>query len=1015
MSELSIPERTPGSATTDLYVYLLGPPSIAWQGAPLIVPRRQARALLFYLAATSQAVTRDHLCLLFWPDATETAARCNLSRLVSILHAALPDPALIITANDQVGLARSAIQSDLQTFDLLWGAWKAGGQASCLQQAVTLYRGPFLDGFSLPDSSEYETWIMTERQRWERMALQTLAALVADQASEGKYAGAITHAQRYLEIDTINEEIHRRLIELYALTGDRAASARQYERLVAVLERELGLDPLPETQAVYRAVQAGLTPRRIDPATSPFKTQIPYTDVPLVGRDGAWRTLEEAYGRARSGRGQVVLISGEAGIGKSRLMRDFCASVQGQCIFLTGAGYPETQASPYQPIVEALRSELSMALFNLDAYPSWLAEVARLLPELHARHPGLPEPPASEPGWARARLFESLEMILAGMAAGVRSVLLCLDDLHWADTATLDWLAHMGHHLTTRRLLILGSYRSEEAAMIAELRNRLARVGVLREVLLGGLDEPAVYRLLCHLDVDFCDRAAFAGRMCTATGGNPFFLLETARVLIESGPRLGHALSSEDIKLPDSVRSAVQARVGRFSPTARQVLEAAAVLGTAFDFDAVQLTSGRQESEAVAALEELLSQQLVIAHNNGYRFRHELTREAIYLDLSYQRRRLLHRRAGETLERLRPADAATLARHLELADQPGRAARYALQAGLAARNVYGHVEARQWSDRALVLLEREASSLQDPQAITGNLRTRVEALNLRGWALRLIGDMAAYGRDLEEEGRLAQQLGDGRALAHLRQRQAYVHRWFCRYSQALEAAEEGLRLSQAAGDCWLQGMCWREAGLALRALGTYGRAEAALLRALDLIDAPEQVGVRVHLLGNLSTLYLSEGDFRRALDIAQQALALCEQAQLQLERRVALGDIGAAAVALGDRELARRCFEESLAIARQVSDRTQEILCLGHLGWLELQESRLGAAREHLAAALALAQEIDSRAEQSWLCAGLAEAHSLAGDLLQALAHARHAVALADASGCASDRKLAGETQEKLR
>jgi tetratricopeptide (TPR) repeat protein len=366
------------------------------------------------------------------------------------------------------------------------------------------------------------------------------------------------------------------------------------------------------------------------------------------------------------------------------------------------------------------------------------------------------------------------------------------------------------------------------------------------------------------------------------------------------------------------------------------------------------------------------------------------------------------------LERLRPTDAAILARHFELADQPGRAARYALEAGLAVRNVYAHVEARQWSDRALGLLEREASLLRDPQAITGNLRARVEALNLRGWALRLIGDMATYARDLEEEGRLAARLGDGRASAHLRQRQAYVHRWFCRYAQALEAAEEGVRLSQAAGDRWLEGMCWREAGLAARALGAYDRAQPALRRALDLIDAPEQVGVRVHLLGNLSTLYLYEGDFRRALDTAQQALSQCEQAQLVLERRVPLGDIGAAAAALGDKDLARRCLEESLAIARQVSDRTQEVLCLGHLGWLEVQEGQAGAAREHLAAALALAEKIDSHAEQSWLHAGLAQALELAGEQTEALAHAQRALTLAEETGRTHDRKLAEETMQKF-
>ena len=225
MSSLSMSERVPGSATADLHVCLLGPPSLAWRGEPLTLPRRQARALLYYLAAIPQSVARDRLCLLFWPDETETTARCNLSRLVSILHNALPDPALLITSNDQVGLARQASGRILQTFEQLWAAWKAGGQPSCLQQAIALYRGPFLDGFSLPDSPEYEAWMTTERQRWERMALQALAALVEDQAAKGEYASAITYAQRYLAIDDLSEEMHRRLIELYALVGDRAAAA----------------------------------------------------------------------------------------------------------------------------------------------------------------------------------------------------------------------------------------------------------------------------------------------------------------------------------------------------------------------------------------------------------------------------------------------------------------------------------------------------------------------------------------------------------------------------------------------------------------------------------------------------------------------------------------------------------------------------------------------------------------------------------------------------------------------
>jgi predicted ATPase len=1014
MSILPTSSGSPESAAARLRIYLLGSPRVEWRDQSIAIGRRQVRALLYYLGASLQPIPRECLCGLFWPDVPESTARNNLSRLVSMLHGSLPYPEMLIASDDQLGLNSQQIWSDSSTFEQLWTEWKATGHPACLAEAIGLYQGSFLAGFSLPDRPEYEVWLTIERQRWERMALQVLAALVDDNASKGDYGSAITCAERYLDIDDLSEEIQRRLMELHALAGDRAAAARQYERLVAVLERELGMDPLPQTQAVYRAVQSGHVLQAISPAAFPIKTHLPALKPPLVGREDAWCALEETFANARCGRGQIVLIAGEAGIGKSRLAQDFCEHVQHQCIVLNGAAYPETQTSPYQPIVEALRSQLSMELLNLDAYPAWLTEASRLLPELRALHPGLPEPPASEPGWARARLFESLEMILAGLAEGVHPVLMCLDDLHWADAATLDWLAYMGHHLSARRLMILGLYRSEEAATVAELRSRLAHQDTLHEIVLSGLDEAMVYRLLCHLDADFSDRKDLAGRICAVTGGNPFFLLETARALVESGQHLGNAADSEDLPLADSVRAAVQARIRRLSSTARQVLEAAAVLGSVFDFDAARLTSGRQESEAADALDELLSRHLLMAHNGGYRFRHDLIREAINLDLSYNRRRLLHRRAGDTLENLRSTDAPALARHFEQAEQPGRAARYALQAGLAAKHVFAHAEARKWFDRTLIHLEQEAHGLSDPVAMAANLRLRIEALGERGWALRLLGNMEAYARDLDEEDRLADQLGEARTLAHLRWRQAEAYRWFCRYEDALAAAEEGVALSQQCADQSLEAHCGRAAGLASRSLGDYVRAQAALERALALAQDP-QVPLQIHLMSNLSTLFYYLGDYDRARNLAEQALVVCEATQSTLERRLPLGDLGAAIAVDGDPILAKRYLEESLAIARQISDRTQEIYCLGHLGWLCIRERRPNEALEHLQAALALAEEIDSCAEQSGLHAGLAQALDLAGERTRALAHARRAVALAEASGCAHDRKISRETLEKLQ
>ncbi len=1018
-----------------LRIHLLGPPVVMWADHSLALSRRQVRALLYRLADGRQPVPREQLCYLLWPDTPEAIARRYLTGLLSHLRRALPAPDVLITSEDLVGLDPDCTWSDTVVFERLCTAQGPPAHLETLQQAVDLYRGPFLAGFSLPGCPEFETWATAERQTWERLYLETLATLIEEQAARGEHAAAIAYARRYLATDDLAEDIHRRLIELYAASGDRGAALHQFEQCVTVLERELGVYPLPETQAAHRAAVAGQTPPSSAPVVRPSWTTLPGLEVPQVGRDAALHQLEQAYARARAGHGQVVLISGEAGIGKSRLMQEFATRRQDQALVLTGCGYPDAQRIPYQPIVEALRPALSTQRFTPGLQPAWLAEASRLMPELRDLYPSLPSPLPAEPDQARTGLFEALCHLTLGLVAGLKPVLLCLDDLHWADDTTLDWLAHLGRKLHGNRLLVLGTFQSEEASAVARLRRGLARQGILSELRLERLDEVAILQLLRHLGDSVLSDEALASRLYQATGGNPFFLLETLRALLESGlereeldslgdpsapPRRGSGFvprlsprgqgSGQELPLPGTIRAAVEARVERLSAKARQVLEAGAVLGRTFAFDTVHLTAGRREMETVDGLDELVARQLLMEQAAGYCFRHEIVREAVYRDLSTWRRRLLHRRAGEALEKSQPGDAAALSWHLERAEESGRAAKYALQAGQAARAVFAHAEARAYFDRALALLGQEAAHLQDPEAIAANQQLQLQALYERGWALRLLGDMEAYACDLQEVGRLAELLGDRRTLAHLRWREAYTHRWFCRYAQTLEAAEDGVRLSQAAADTLLEAMCWREMGRAARATGDYARAQPALERAVSLFVELDEAVHEIHSLGNLSTLHWYLDEHEQAMNLARQALARCDEAGLPLVRRLPLGDMGAAAAALGDVDLARRCLLESLTIARQIADRTQEIFCLGHLGWLCVKQKRSAKALEHLQAALTLAESIGSRAEQSWLLSGLAQARRLTGDPgthRQALAHARRALELAQASGRAYDEVLA--------
>ena len=498
----------------------------------------------------------------------------------------------------------------------------------------------------------------------------------------------------------------------------------------------------------------------------------------FVGRDREMEQLEGHWREAVGGEPGAVLVAGEPGVGKTRLVAELAARVNPEGAIVLGGRCDEDLGVPYQPFVEALRHLADHSTsedlgHHLGRYGG---ELTRLVPELTERLPSLPAPLRSDPETERYRLFDAVAAWLAATSAD-ESVLLVLDDLQWAAKPTLLLLRHVLRSSESMRLLVLATYRDTEIGRthpLSELLADLRRSDSVTRISLSGLDRPAVAAFLEEAaGHDFgAEKAVLADAIHQETEGNAFLVREVVRHLIETGSFRQQGdlwttvLPVEKLGIPEGVRDVLGRRLSRLSAMANQVLAVAAVVGQEFELAVVERAANLQEDALLAALDEALTSRLV-AEVAGpaprYRFAHALVRDTLYDELSAARRVSLHGRVAEAIETCHAGGLddhlPALAHHWAKASAPAaetaRAVDYAVLAGNRALAQLAHDEA--------VLYYRQALDLLDAASVPPDDRRRMDVLIALGDAQRRAGEPAFRGT-LLDVARLAHECGNDDAL-----------------------------------------------------------------------------------------------------------------------------------------------------------------------------------------------------------------------------------------------------------
>ncbi|NJC97635.1 MAG: hypothetical protein FIB03_15085 [Anaerolineae bacterium] len=760
-----------------LTIHLLGVPEIRLGNQALSFRTRKVLALLIYLAVERGMHSRESLMALLWPESPSNSAAASLRVTLSRLRQGLGQAGeILITEVGNVGFD-SAYSIDLD-LDRLSTAVDEDISPDELRFILTVDRGGFLEGFSLPDAPAFDDWISTQRGASLRQLEQIYDRLSQHLLSIHDSAAAVEISTRWITRVPLSEQAYRRLMAAQALNGQRPAALLTYHQLQNTLKKELGLQPGRETVLLANNIDQGrVGVEHVDVSSGvgriPARNRQTRLTLPLAGRADEHGRLVESFHQVGGEKAQAVVLIGAAGAGKTRLanaFEDWALLDTPETEVWRGQAFETGGRLAFQPVIEALRIRLDQVNAPEDLLEDvWLAELSQLMPELRARYPDLPMPLTGNANFVRARLFEAIAVLGSALAESHPSVLI-LDDMQWADSDTLDLVHYLARRWVEMKapILVLLTVRQEAYAADAALREwltRLERDISLTRILLDSLNGMAVEELIKSLAGEEADESAisaFATWLWAETQGLPFFIEALLQMLIEQGvlvavedqqlaynftSALEHVRSMARMLLPPGVREVIQARLERHSKKANAMLLAAAVLGRACTFERMCQIADLDETDALESLETLLDGRLLTEHPSDrqpYTQSHDYIREVVYTESNEARRRVYHRRALLALEAAgEPAAECAFHALAALLDEP--AFRYSVVAGSEAFSSYALQDALSHFDTA-----REVARRMQDRNESVDLDLLADLYKGRGKILRLNQDDEGAAANYEE-------------------------------------------------------------------------------------------------------------------------------------------------------------------------------------------------------------------------------------------------------------------------